>query len=222
MIHEGTHGIQALDLLGRKVVMDDGARPGSCWLRTIDATIERARAAAGAAPSTPTRWPARSQQLGAATTRGLGDRRPEEALANATPYLQAFGHVVLAWIWLDVAICAAARRPTTRRSAAGSPPAATSSTTSCRRSAPGSASSSARRHLPDDGRGLVLKLAAGRIETLVWVLIYGGLLVFGLGVALSRGGLDYGWSVSVVGIVIAVAGVVLIYVRSRMSDRADA
>ena len=28
---------------------------------------------------------------------------PEEALANATPYLQAFGHVVLAWVWLDLA-----------------------------------------------------------------------------------------------------------------------
>jgi butyryl-CoA dehydrogenase len=32
---------------------------------------------------------------------------PEAALANATPYLQAFGHVVLAWLWLDVArMCA--------------------------------------------------------------------------------------------------------------------
>ena len=31
---------------------------------------------------------------------------PEEALANATPYLQAFGHVVLAWTWLDVALAA--------------------------------------------------------------------------------------------------------------------
>jgi butyryl-CoA dehydrogenase len=29
---------------------------------------------------------------------------PEEALANATPYLQAFGHLVLAWMWLDVAL----------------------------------------------------------------------------------------------------------------------
>jgi hypothetical protein len=37
---------------------------------------------------------------------------PEEALANATPYLQAFGHVVLAWLWLDVglAVQAAAAR----------------------------------------------------------------------------------------------------------------
>jgi butyryl-CoA dehydrogenase len=31
---------------------------------------------------------------------------PGEALANAVPYMQAFGHTVLAWIWLDVA-CAA-------------------------------------------------------------------------------------------------------------------
>ena len=67
-----------------------------------------------------------------------------------------------------------------------------------------------------------MKLAPGRIEALVWVLVYGGLLVFGLGVALSRGGLDYGWGVSVVGLVIAVAGVVLIYIRSRMTGRTDA
>jgi len=67
-----------------------------------------------------------------------------------------------------------------------------------------------------------LKLAPGRVEVLVWILVYGGLLVLGLGVALSRGGLDYGWSVSVVGIVAAVAGVVLVYVRSRMGDQPDA
>ncbi|MDP1534666.1 MAG: acyl-CoA dehydrogenase family protein, partial [Rubrivivax sp.] len=43
MIHEGTHGIQALDLLGRKVVMDGGA--GRALLaRRIDATLQRAAA----------------------------------------------------------------------------------------------------------------------------------------------------------------------------------
>ena len=67
-----------------------------------------------------------------------------------------------------------------------------------------------------------MKPSPSRIGALVWVLIYGGLLVCVLGVALSRGGLDYGWTVSVVGMVIAVAGVVLVYVRSRMSDRSDA
>ena len=29
---------------------------------------------------------------------------PTDALANAVPYMQAFGHTVLAWIWLDVAL----------------------------------------------------------------------------------------------------------------------
>ena len=67
-----------------------------------------------------------------------------------------------------------------------------------------------------------MKVSAERIETWVWVLIYGGLLVCALGVALSRGGLDYGWTVSLVGIVFAVAGAVLVYVRSRMTDRGDA
>ena len=66
-----------------------------------------------------------------------------------------------------------------------------------------------------------MKVAPGRVEVLVWVLIYGGLLVLGLGVALSRGGLDYGWSVAVFGIVLAITGVVLVYVRSRMIERTD-
>ena len=39
------------------------------------------------------------QQLAAATQSAWSTGVPEEALANATPYLQAFGHVVLAWMW---------------------------------------------------------------------------------------------------------------------------
>ena len=46
------------------------------------------------------------QRLGAATKSAWATGVPEAALANATPYLQAFGHVVLAWLWLDVALTA--------------------------------------------------------------------------------------------------------------------
>ena len=67
-----------------------------------------------------------------------------------------------------------------------------------------------------------MKLSPGRVGALVWVLVYGGLLLCGLGVALLRGGLDYGWGVSIAGIAAAVAGVVLIYIRSRMADAPDA
>jgi butyryl-CoA dehydrogenase len=48
------------------------------------------------------------QRLGAATKSAWATGVPEEALSNATPYLQAFGHVVLAWLWLDVARAAMA------------------------------------------------------------------------------------------------------------------
>jgi butyryl-CoA dehydrogenase len=105
MIHEGTHGIQGLDLLGRKVVMNGGS--GLKLLATrINATIERAGHVAGLAEPAQA-LAAALQQLGAATRSAWSTGVPEEALANATPYLQAFGHVVLAWLWLDVALVAA-------------------------------------------------------------------------------------------------------------------
>ena len=44
--------------------------------------------------------------VGAATQAAWATGNPTDALANAVPYLQAFGHTVLAWIWLDV--CTAA------------------------------------------------------------------------------------------------------------------
>jgi len=104
MIHEGTHGIQALDLLGRKVVMQGGAGLKLLATRMND-TIERAGHAEGLAEFA-TQLGAAVQRLGAATKSAWATGVPEEALANATPYLQAFGHVVIAWMWLDVALAA--------------------------------------------------------------------------------------------------------------------
>ncbi len=104
MIHEGTHGIQALDLLGRKVVMN-GGKGLALWAGTVDATIARARAV----PELAAHAEALAGTLATlvrATRSAWATGNPEEALANATPYLQAFGHTVIAWIWLDVALCA--------------------------------------------------------------------------------------------------------------------
>ena len=104
MIHEGTHGIQALDLLGRKVVMQGGAGLKLLALK-VSATIERAGHMQGLAEPANA-LAAALQQLGAGTKSAWATGVPEEALVNATPYLQAFGHVVLAWLWLDVALAA--------------------------------------------------------------------------------------------------------------------
>ena len=107
MIHEGTHGIQALDLLGRKVVMQGGA--GLALLASkIGGTAARAQRVPALAEHADALNVA-LDHLVAATRAAWADAEPQEALANATPYLQAFGHVVLAWTWLDVALCAQSR-----------------------------------------------------------------------------------------------------------------
>ena len=100
MIHEGTHGIQGLDLLGRKAVMQGGAGL-KLLARRIDATIARALPLARLATHANALAQA-LQRLGAATRSAWATAVPEDALANATPYLQAFGHTILAWLWLDV------------------------------------------------------------------------------------------------------------------------
>ena len=106
MIHEGTHGIQAADLLGRKVLMEDG--------RGLRLLGERMLATAGRAAGQPELAPFAGglqqalKSLGAATQAAWASGQAKQALANAVPYMQAFGHTVLAWIWLDVALTALA------------------------------------------------------------------------------------------------------------------
>ncbi len=105
MIHEGTHGIQSLDLLGRKVVADRG-RGLTLWASRAHATAERARGI-GALAEHAQALARAVDDVQSATHAAWAGGDPQDALANATPYLQAFGHTVLAWMWLDVAIAAA-------------------------------------------------------------------------------------------------------------------
>ncbi|MGF6774199.1 alkylation response protein AidB-like acyl-CoA dehydrogenase [Paraburkholderia sp. GAS199] len=108
MIHEGTHGIQALDLLGRKVVMKQGAA-----LRRLEGEIRRTAEAAHVHPELR----AHADALLAAWRDITGTveallptlaQDSERALANANAFLEAFGHVVIAWTWLRQAIVASA------------------------------------------------------------------------------------------------------------------
>jgi hypothetical protein len=56
------------------------------------------------------------------------------------------------------------------------------------------------------------------VEALAWVLLYGGLLMLVLGLAVARADDALAWGLGLLGGVIATAGVVLIGVRSRMGD----
>ncbi len=105
-IHEGTHGIQGLDLLGRKVVMQDGAALRALAAR-VRATIARCKAVPDPGSQRlsgelEAQWN-RIEEVTAIVHAAGDDNRK---LANATVYLEAFGHVVIAWIWLEQALVA--------------------------------------------------------------------------------------------------------------------
>ncbi|HEX9706408.1 MAG TPA: acyl-CoA dehydrogenase [Steroidobacteraceae bacterium] len=110
-IHEGTHGIHGLDLLGRKVPMQGGAALEELF-RRMAATIAEASGSDLLAPH--------SAALAVAidgvreTTALLLEAmpgNPELALANATLFLDGLGHVVVAWRWLAQALAAEAALP---------------------------------------------------------------------------------------------------------------
>ncbi len=105
-IHEGTHGIQGLDLLGRKVVMQDGAA-FKLLVSRIEATLHAADEDGDLTELVGEVFSLLDHLV--ETTRDLhaaGDIN--KTLANASIYLEAFGHIVMAWIWIDQALAAAA------------------------------------------------------------------------------------------------------------------
>ncbi|WP_068400942.1 acyl-CoA dehydrogenase [Kribbia dieselivorans] len=105
-IHEGTDGIQSIDLLGRKVRLYDGesmrllADEIRSTVRRAEGTLWADRAAALAIA-----W----ERIEEVTVQVWSQRDPELALANSWRYLEAFGHTVLAWLWLDVALATGAQ-----------------------------------------------------------------------------------------------------------------
>jgi butyryl-CoA dehydrogenase len=105
-IHEGTKGIQALDLLGRKVVQEDGA----CLrllMEEIAATVHLATGTAlGDHAAVLAAAAARTQAVTEAIWAGARPGAMARPLANATLYLDMLGHVVVGWIWLRVALAA--------------------------------------------------------------------------------------------------------------------
>ena len=102
-IHEGTYGIQALDLLGRKILGDAG--------RGLTAFAAMVRETVAAAPGALADEGARlDRALGVLDecVRALMAAPDAEArFANATPFLDGFGHLVMAWVWLKQASIAA-------------------------------------------------------------------------------------------------------------------
>lgn len=103
-IHEGTFAIQGLDLLGRKVRIQDG-KALHLLLERIKTTILCAKKIAVFSDEVE----GLSQIMSAirrSTEAAINCENLDRSLANATLYLDAIGHTVVAWLWLEQAIVA--------------------------------------------------------------------------------------------------------------------
>jgi butyryl-CoA dehydrogenase len=111
-IHEGTNGIQALDLLGRKAMMQKG--------EALRALLTRVGATCGEAAAVPELRELAAQlleglKLAEATTRAVGARMAggelRLALSNAQHYMTLMGNLVIGWFWLQSALIAVRALP---------------------------------------------------------------------------------------------------------------
>lgn len=103
-IHEGTTGIQGIDLVNRKLRKDGGAA-----YRILRARIEETLAAGASIPdlaaevgAVRSAWSA----VDVAVDLLTGLASDAAAADHATAFLNAMGHAVISWLWLDQAVLA--------------------------------------------------------------------------------------------------------------------
>ncbi len=107
-IHEGSNGIQAIDLLGRKAMMERGAALQAMLLELRATAIEAAGVPALAEYSQALMDAmARIEKTTQAIAARMAGGEVRLALANASLYLTLVGHAFIAWIWLKQALAAA-------------------------------------------------------------------------------------------------------------------
>lgn len=107
-IYEGTNGVQAMDLVGRKLPMN-GGRALQAFLKIVASDVAEAKANAKLAPVADALEKA-SGQLGAATMWLMQNaiKNPDNAGAGAVHYMHILGIVATGLMWLRMAKAAAA------------------------------------------------------------------------------------------------------------------
>ena len=108
-LYEGTNGVQAMDLLGRKVLADGGRRLGLFVAKVQAFVADHAGQAATREFTQPLAALATLVQQVTDELVALGGANPDDAGAAATPYLWLVSHLALAWMWARMAVVAQAR-----------------------------------------------------------------------------------------------------------------
>ena len=103
-IHEGTHGIQSLDLLGRKLWMNHGKGLQLLMTRVLS-TLKSCQSHESLSPLLTIYQ--KNITIFSQTTMALGKNlqsgNVDETLANSALYLDMMGKIVVAWLWLEMA-----------------------------------------------------------------------------------------------------------------------
>jgi hypothetical protein len=99
MIYEGTNGIQALDLVGRKLALD-GGRAIQAFFAEVGAFCEAGRGEAALSPFTKgLKKGLNDLQAATLWLAQNGMAKPDDAGAASTDYLHLFGLVALGYMW---------------------------------------------------------------------------------------------------------------------------
>lgn len=106
-IHEGTTGIQAMDLLGRKIIMKNG-RAFFLYLDEVRKTIRESRGFKDLQPLSVMLEESLKtlEQVTGHLTALVMEKGPEVFLADAALYLELFGITAVSWQWLLQALAA--------------------------------------------------------------------------------------------------------------------
>lgn len=109
MIYEGANGIQALDLVGRKLAAD-GGRPAMAFIEMVKGFVRDHGEDAALREAILDPLKAASKDLQAAMLFFMerGVKNPDDALAGSTDFLHLFGHVALGLMWARMAVAAQA------------------------------------------------------------------------------------------------------------------
>ena len=103
MIYEGANGVQALDLVGRKLAQD-GGKHVMAFFELVKATIKDMAETDGMAEFTePLKTASKDLQAAGMYFMQEGMKNPNNALAGSNDFMHLFGHVCLGLMWVRMA-----------------------------------------------------------------------------------------------------------------------
>ncbi|TBN41256.1 acyl-CoA dehydrogenase [Paracoccus subflavus] len=108
MIYEGANGVQALDLVGRKLAQDGGKHVMAFFEMVKAFCRQHSESAVGDDFIAPLKAASRDLQTAAMFFMERGMKNPNDALSGSYDFMHLFGHVTLGFMWAQMAVAAQA------------------------------------------------------------------------------------------------------------------